>query len=99
MHETSYSLLERIRADADGTAWERLVKIYTPVLHGWLRRYEVLSAADVDDLTQDVFLAIAQELPRFQPHHEHGAFRGWLRIILLNRLRNFWRGRQHRPQA
>ena len=28
-----------------------------------------------------------------------GAFRGWLKAILVNRLRKFWRARDHRPQA
>jgi len=28
-----------------------------------------------------------------------GAFRAWMKAILVNRLRNFWRGRDRRPLA
>lgn len=99
MQETSYSLLERIQAHADREAWERLVEIYTPLLHSWLRRYQVFSAADADDLTQDVLLVVSQDLAKFRPLQQSGAFRGWLRAILVNRVRHFWRRRQHRPSA
>ena len=97
--ETSLSLLDRVCNQPDAEAWNRLVEVYTPVLHAWLRRYEALSGADVDDLVQDVLLTLSKEMPQFRPSQERGAFRAWLRVILVNRLRYFWRSRQHRPQA
>lgn len=99
MQETSLSLLERLTQQPDADAWNRLVGLYTPVLHAWLRRYDVLSGADVDDLVQDVLLTVSKEMPQFRPNAAPGSFRGWLRTILVNRLRNFWRARNHRPQA
>jgi RNA polymerase sigma-70 factor (ECF subfamily) len=99
MLETSHTLLNRLRDQPDADAWSRLVELYTPVLHAWLRRYDVLAPADVDDLVQDVLLAVSQEMPRFQPQAQPGAFRRWLRTILVHRLRHFWRSRQHRPMA
>jgi RNA polymerase sigma-70 factor (ECF subfamily) len=97
--ETSHSLLEHVRAHADPDSWQRLVALYTPLLQTWMRRYDVLAAADVDDLTQEVLLAVARDLPTFDHRSEPGAFRRWLRVILIHRLRNFWRARQHRPMA
>ena len=97
--ETSLSLLDRLCDPADAEAWNRLVEVYTPVLHAWLRRYDVLSPADVDDLVQDVLVTLSKELPQFRLGRERGAFRAWLRTILVHRLRYFWRARQHRPQA
>ena len=97
--DTSLSLLERLRHQPDADAWRRLVDVYTPVLHAWLRRYEVLSAPDVDDLTQDVLLTLSKEMPQFRPSSQPGAFRSWLRTILVHRLQYFWRARQRRPQA
>ncbi len=97
--ETSLSLLEQLTHQPDADAWNRLVELYTPVLHAWLRRYDVLSAADVDDLVQDVLLTVSKEMPQFRPNDAPGSFRGWLRTILVHRLRNFWRARNHRPQA
>jgi RNA polymerase sigma-70 factor (ECF subfamily) len=97
--ETSFSLLERLCRPGDNESWQRLVDLYTPLLQSWLRRYAVLEPADVDDLVQEVLLTVSQELPRFRHNRQRGAFRSWLRLILVHRLRLFWRSRQHRPQA
>src|SRR5262245_29850260 len=99
MPETSLSLLERLCREPDAEFWRRLVDVYTPVLYAWLRRYDVIAAADADDLVQDILLTVSKEMPTFEPRPERGAFRGWLRAILVNRLRHFWRGRKHRPIA
>ena len=98
MSETSLSLLARIRQDGDSDSWNRLVELYSPLMRGWLRAYEV-RADDADDLVQEVFCVLSQELPRFQHNDRPGAFRNWLRKILVHRLRNYWRSRQHRPVA
>ena len=97
MSDTSISLLEQLRKQPDAESWNRLVELYTPLLRTWLRRFDVLLPADVDDLVQDVLLAVSKEMPNFQPGTAPGAFRSWLRTILVNRLRHFWRSRQHRP--
>ncbi len=96
MSDTSASLLERLRAQPDGDAWRRLVSIYTPLLRQWLGRHG-LQPSDVDDLTQDVLAVVVRELPQFEHNQRTGAFRRWLRTILVNRLRGFWRARQSRP--
>jgi RNA polymerase sigma-70 factor (ECF subfamily) len=98
MSETSASLLQRLREQPDGDAWRRLVLIYTPLLQQWLFRHG-LQASDVDDLIQDVLAVVVRELPGFEHNQRTGAFRCWLRTILANRLRGFWRARQARPQA
>src|SRR4051812_18414025 len=95
MAETSVSLLERLRRQPDGRDWQRLVDIYTPLVHGWLRRQEV-PPADADDLVQDVLGVLVRELPAFEHNHRPGAFRAWLRAITVNRIRGYWRSR-NRP--
>jgi RNA polymerase sigma-70 factor (ECF subfamily) len=90
--ETSISLLERLRLGPDPAAWRRLVEIYTPLIRGWLGPHGV-SAADLDDILQEVFGALVQELPEFRHDLRRGAFRRWLRTVAMNRLRNFWRAR------
>jgi RNA polymerase sigma factor (sigma-70 family) len=97
MSETPVSLLERLRLRPDAADWQRLVDLYRPLLESWLRRQGV-QPADADDLVQDVLTVLPRELPRFQRVRQ-GAFRSWLRGILANRLRGFWRDRRHRPQA
>lgn len=99
MPDTSISLIDRIRHQSNADAWNQLAELYTPVIRSWLRRYDVLSPSDVDDLVQDVLLTLSKELPRFSHSGRPGAFRAWLKSILVNRLRNYWRSRQNRPAA
>jgi RNA polymerase sigma-70 factor (ECF subfamily) len=98
MDETSISLLQRIQQGADPDSWQRLANAYVPMLQAWLRRYDV-QPSDADDLVQDVLAVLSQELSRFRHSGRQGAFRSWLRKILVNRLRDFWRKRQYRPTA
>ena len=98
MSETSFSLLHRLRTQPDADSWRRLVDLYTPLIHGWLRRHSV-AAADADDLSQEVMAVVMRELPQFQHNQQCGAFRNWLRTITVHRLRVLWRSRQHRPIA
>jgi RNA polymerase sigma-70 factor (ECF subfamily) len=98
MTETSATLLERLRDPADAGAWHRLVQLYTPLLAGWLRRH-ALQPPDVDDLVQEVLAVVVRELPGFRHNQRRGAFRHWLRTILANRLREFWRAQRARPLA
>lgn len=96
MEDTSITLLVRLQRSGDAEAWLRLVSLYQPLLIGWLRKYEV-QTMDVDDLVQDVLMAVSQGLKNFEHNRRAGAFRSWLRSILVNRLRNFWRTRDRHP--
>lgn len=58
-----------------------------------------MRASDADDLLQEVLMAVAKDLEEFDHNGRTGAFRAWLKAILINRLRNFWRARDRRPQA
>src|SRR5262245_46771593 len=85
MSETSVSLLERRREPADDAAWKRMVDLYAPLIHGWLRRHDV-RAEDAEDLAQEVLGTAHRELTRFEHNRRPGAFRCWLRTITVNRL-------------
>src|SRR5262249_34118402 len=93
MRVTSVPLLERLRRQTDGESWEHFPHSSPPLLYAWLRRYS-LREQDADDIVQEVLAVVARELPRFQHNHRRGAFRRWLRIILVNRLRQFRRNRR-----
>jgi RNA polymerase sigma factor (sigma-70 family) len=98
MMETSLSLLERLRRRHDPASWQRLVDVYTPLLRGWLRRH-FLQEADCDDLVQEVLLKVSQELPHFEHNGRTGAFRTWLRQVMVNRIREFHRRAPGTPTA
>jgi RNA polymerase sigma factor (sigma-70 family) len=98
MNDTSLSLLHRLRHAPESESWNRLVDLYTPLIRAWLRKYDVQDS-DADDLVQEVLLAVSKDLAKFEHRGQPGDFRGWLKAILVNRLRNFWRARDRRPQA
>ncbi len=98
MSATSASLLERLRERPDAATWQRLVDVYTPFIRGWLARY-ALQPQDIDDVAQEVLAVVVRELPRFHYDKQRGSFRGWLRSIMVNRLRAFRRTRKGQPIA
>lgn len=98
MNLTSVSLLRRALSDAQSDSWEKLASIYTPLLHVWIRKY-ALQASDADDLVQEVLLTVSRELPAFEHSGRTGAFRSWLRKILVHRLQHFWRSQKRQPSS
>jgi RNA polymerase sigma-70 factor (ECF subfamily) len=84
------SLLHAARDTANNEAWLRLVGVCEPLLYGWLRCQD-LQHADAEDLVQETLATLVLEAPTFQPTWHPGAFRYWLRKVLINRLRHFRR--------
>jgi RNA polymerase sigma factor (sigma-70 family) len=97
--QTPPSLLNRLREHPDDAgAWLRFDDLYRPLLQTWLRRYAV-QCQDADDLVQQVLEVVVREMPRFHYEPAKGRFRAWLRSIMVNQLRAFWRSQQSRPKA
>src|ERR1700733_5475411 len=86
---TSRSLLARVQAD-EPQAWERLVHIYAPLVLHWCRRHG-LQDQDLADVFQDVFQAVVTHVSRFRKERADDTFRGWLRRITQNKLRDHYR--------
>jgi RNA polymerase sigma-70 factor (ECF subfamily) len=89
MDTTQLSLLQRGK-EGEETAWRAIVALYQPLIHAWLVKQNI-ALQEADDLTQDVLAVIVRELPRFEHPGKPGAFRGWLRVVTVNRAREFWR--------
>ena len=100
MADTSITFLQRLQNSNDPENWDRLMSLYRPLLSSWLRKYDV-QVSDSDDLLQEVLMAVVKDLPNFNHNGRTGAFRVWLRSIMVNRLRDFWkkRGRQLQGQG
>jgi RNA polymerase sigma-70 factor (ECF subfamily) len=90
---TSKSLLLGIRDPRDGIAWQRLSDLYTPLIRRWVRPY-VAQTADADDVVQEALTVVAREIARFEHSGRTGAFRAWLRAIVVNQLRTRWQKRR-----
>jgi RNA polymerase sigma-70 factor (ECF subfamily) len=94
---TSRSLL----ADANlavPAAWERLVRLYAPLVASWCRRWGV-AEQDVSDVLQEVFSAVANHLDGFHKERPTDTFRGWLWTIARNKVRDHFRRRAAEPAA
>jgi RNA polymerase sigma-70 factor (ECF subfamily) len=94
---TSLSILVRARA-GEQDAWNRLVALYGPVVFERCRRCG-LAAPEADDITQEVFTAVARGLPGFRKERETDSFMRWLRVIASNKIRDYVRKRARQPLA
>jgi RNA polymerase sigma-70 factor, ECF subfamily len=89
VNPTSASLLQQLKTSENSTAWQRFVRLYTPLLYSWARRVG-LSPEDAADRVQDVFVILAAKLPEFS-YDSRRRFRGWLWTVFLNCCRRRWR--------
>ena len=96
-NSTSLTLIDRIKVH-DKEAWERLVTLYTPFLHYWCRRWGV-SRADADDVLQEVFQAISQNLKDFRREQAGHSFRGWMRGIARHKALSLRRRERLRAEG
>jgi RNA polymerase sigma-70 factor (ECF subfamily) len=95
--ETSVSLLGRLAGAPTDDDWRRLDDLYRPLLRAWVARAGV-AASDVDDLVQDVLSVVVRRIGGFERRRQ-GAFRAWLRTILANEVRDYFRDQKYRPVA
>lgn len=93
MTATPLSLLQRLSSKSDESDWRRLFEIYGPLIRRWLAGYGV-TEAEADDLMQDVFQVLLHDIGNFKHNGRTGAFRRWLKLMIVNRLKGFWRARK-----
>lgn len=91
---TSTQLL-RSAQERDEDAWQELVRTYSRRMYRWCRRAG-LQPADAANVVQEAFASVARKLGDFRRDRPGGTFRGWLRRIVENKIRDHFRrlGRQ-----
>ena len=97
MDQTRLSLLHRVQSGSDD-AWQHFVRLYVPLIRGWFLRNGV-DHHDAEELSQDVMTIVIRKIGDFTHSGRTGAFRNWLRVITVNRAREFWRSTTNRPTA
>ena len=87
---TSLTLLQDLENNTPGS-WDRFVRLYAPLIYGWVRHHGV-QPNDAGDIRQEVFQVILKKIGDFQTDHPGpGGFRSWLwgitRITLIAHCR------------
>ncbi len=82
--QTHATLLHRLGSD-DKAAWIEFHGRYGELIKGFAKR-QGLQAADCDDVTQDVLLALAQSMPNFTYDPSKGKFRSYLKTVTLRAI-------------
>lgn len=93
---TSHSLIDRARK-ADQSAWDKLTRLYSPVVFQWAKQAG-LQSEDAADVMQNVFHVLTSRLHQFQRRNGSDSFRGWLYTITKNKIRDHFRAQQNVAQ-
>lgn len=90
-YRTRVTLIQRVKNQEDGQAWEEFVRFYEDYIYAIIRRMEI-SEDDAEDLLQQVLVNLWSTLPRME--QEHGTrFRSLLRNVTRHRVIDFIRKR------
>jgi RNA polymerase sigma factor (sigma-70 family) len=92
MHTTRVSLLLRIKNRRDATAWGEFDALYRPMLQRFAMM-RGLNHAEAEDVVQQCMMAVQEHISRFDYDPKKGRFKGWLRTMVNNRVRNLLRDR------
>ncbi|MFO0930317.1 MAG: sigma-70 family RNA polymerase sigma factor [Gemmataceae bacterium] len=77
-------MLRRVKAQ-DAEAWWRFVHLYGPLIYRWCTQAGVRTA-DMEDIAQEVFRAVAAAIAGFRHDRSGDSLRGWLRQITRNKI-------------
>lgn len=81
---TSMSLLQQV-CSGEALAWNRFVLFYTPLIKCWCKRFG-MKEVDIEDVSQNVFLAVQKSIQRFDKDRKESSFRAWLRTITHSKV-------------
>ncbi len=95
---TRVTLLIRLRQDpSDQTGWDEFVECYGRHIYRWCRQWK-LQDADAEDVTQDILVKLIQKFRAFT-YDPSRSFRGWLKTVAHNALRDFADSRRNAARA
>ncbi len=85
--ETRESLIVQVKDPSNRDAWGQFVDIYRPVIHR-IAVARGLQDADAQDLAQQVLIAVASSIGRWEKAGNATRFRHWLRRVARNAIIN-----------
>lgn len=92
---TSTTLLRRLHDISDAVAWNEFVDRYSPKVFQWCRNHS-LQDSDAADVTQQVLMKLVTTMRSFEYDQHRGSFRGWLKTVTTNAVRDLARQWQNR---
>lgn len=95
--ETRASLLVKLRDHQNASAWQDFTDLYTPVIRKTALRMG-LQVADVENVVQEVLLAVSQSIDQWLDNPQRGSFRGWLSRIAKNKTLDLLTRKATRPE-
>lgn len=95
--DTSRSLLDRIIA-GDSDDWHKFVEIYRPLILKYLSLRGIPSS-DLEDVCQEALAQVFRSIGDFRHNGHAGAFRKWLKIIVLQKAWNCQQANQSKPSS
>ncbi len=93
MDTTRPSLLLRVKDHRDQAAWYEFDTIYRPML----QRFAIsrgLRQAEAEEIAQQCMTAVMKYIQGFEYDPKRGRFKGWLRTMVNNRIKNLFRDRR-----
>lgn len=84
---TRHTLIARLKNRQDALAWEEFVELYSPVIVR-IAKQRGTRENDVQEVLQDVLLAIVKAISNYDPREQQGSFRRWLMTIAKNKALN-----------
>lgn len=93
----STTLLARVR-QKEPDAWQRFVDLFGPTVFRWCRDAGI-EKNESGDVVQEVFLAVAQNVERFDREKGSGSFTAWIASIARNKIRDHFRRLAKLPVA
>ncbi len=93
----STDFIRQVKA-RDPAGWQKLVLRFTTLIQAVCRDRRVQDN-DIDDVCQDVFVAVDRHIGEFRPDLPKSTFTGWVRKIASNAIWNLHRRRRGASQA
>lgn len=81
-YSTHVTLLTRLKDGVDSDAWRLFHDRYRDVIIGFARR-QGLQPGDCEDVLQDVLIALARAMPKFEYDPSRGRFRSYLKTLTI----------------
>lgn len=79
--------------DGNMDAFDTLYRRHLPVVYHWVRF--LIPMDDVEDVTQEIFIAVSKSLPGFRGQSQ---FRTWLRTLANHKIAEFYRMRSRKKE-